>query len=328
MALIRLTVGGVGIMLGHVATRTDPRQRPFRFGVFAFGDPPATASDWTELARRAEGEGCSTLLVGDHYVLPTACTARLAMAAAVTTTLRVGSCVYCNDFRHPAMLAKEAADLDRLSDGRLEFGLGAGWLKEEYDAVGLSFDEGRVRADRFQEAVGIIRRLLAGETVTHSGDHYTLTEYTPAALPVQQPVPMFLGGGGPRMTRFAARHADIVGFDPMSLPGGGKKESEFGAPAFEQKVRILDEASADRADGGPERSVLFFEVARRVEDMAGDTWVDPQQAGHSPYALLGDTSAMVDTLLERRDRWGLTYNVFADHDFDVFRPVMAVLAGA
>jgi probable F420-dependent oxidoreductase len=310
-----------------VAMARDPRQRPFRFGVLALGGPDASASQWTDLARRAEGEGCSTLLVGDHYVLPTACTVRLTMAAAGTTTLRLGSCVYCNDFRHPALLAKEAAELDRLSSGRFELGLGAGWIKEECDAIGLSFDEGRVGADRFQEAVGIIRRLLAGETVTHLGDHYTLNEYTPAALPIQQPVPMFLGGGGPRMTRFAAQHADIIGFDPMSLPEGGKNQREFGGPAFEEKLRILDDVSAARDDGGPERSILLFDVARRAEDVPDDSWVDQQQAHHSPYALFGDTSAMVDTLVERRDRWGLTYTVFAEEDFDVFSPVMAALGG-
>ena len=130
------------------------------------------------------------------------------------------------------------------------------------------------------------------------------------------------------MTRFAGRHADIIGFDPMSLPGGGKNQREFGGVAFEVKLRILDDASAERADGGPERSILLFDVARRIEDLPEDSWVEPQQASNSPYALFGDTSAMVDTLLERRDRWGLTYNVFADRDFDLFRPVMAVLAGA
>jgi len=261
------------------------------------------------------------------YVLPTACTARLAMAAAVTTTLRLGSCVYCNDFRHPALLAKEAAELDRLSDGRFELGIGAGWLKEEYDMVGLPFEAGRVRADRFQEAVAIIRRLLAGETVTHHGDHYTLDGYVPWALPVQDPVPLFLGGGGPRMTRFAGRHADIIGFDPMSLPEGGKNPLEFGGPAFEEKLNVLDEACAGRADGGPERSILLFDVARRVEELPDDSWADPQLVSESPYALVGDTSEMVDTLLERRERWGLTYYVFGDQDFDLFRPVMAELAG-
>jgi len=249
------------------------------------------------------------------------------MAAAVTTTLRLGSCVYCNDFRHPALLAKEAAELDRLSDGRFELGMGAGWIKEEYDMIGLPFDEGRIRADRLQEAVGIIRRLLAGETFTHRGDHYTFDHYAPASLPVQDPVPLFLGGGGPRMTRFAGQHADIIGFDPMSLPGGGKDDREFGLGAFTAKLEVLEGACANRADAGPERSILLFDVARRLEELPTDGWMDAQTAADSPYALVGDTAAMVDTLLKRRKRWGLSYYVFFEPDFDVLTPVVAALAG-
>jgi probable F420-dependent oxidoreductase len=255
------------------------------------------------------------------------CTARLAAAAAVTTTLRLGSYVYCNDFRHPALLAKEAAELDRLTDGRFELGLGAGWLREEYDQVGLRFDPGRVRADRFQEAVGIVRRLLSGDTVTHHGDHYTLEEYTPADLPIQNPVPMLLGGGGPRMIRFAGQHADIIGFDPMSLPEGGKDEREFGRHAFEERLAVLEDACAARADGGPERSILVFDVARTLDDLPEDSWVPPQVARDSPYALIGSTSAMVEALLERREQWGVTYYAFFDQDIDTFRPVIATLAG-
>ena len=248
------------------------------------------------------------------------------MAAAVTTRLRLGSYVFCNDFRHPALLAKEAAEIDRLSDGRFELGIGAGWLKLEYDMVGLPFEEGKVRADRFQEAVGLVRRLLAGETVTHRGDHYRLDEYEPAALPVQAPVPMLLGGGGPRMTRFAGRHADIIGFDPQSLPGGGKDDREFGRAAFEEKLTVLDEVSAGRTDAGPERSILVFDVARRVEELPEDAWMEAEVAQDSPYALIGDTSTMVETLLERRERWGLTYYVFMDQDVEVLTPVVAALA--
>jgi probable F420-dependent oxidoreductase len=315
------------MMLGEMIMATDPRLRPFRFGVFGAAEAHSTATQWMDQARRAEGEGCSTLLVSDHYVSTPACTARLAMAAAITTTLRLGSCVYCNDFRHPALLAKEAAELDRLSEGRFELGMGAGWIKDEYDMIGLRFDEGKVRADRFQEAVGIIRRLLRGESVTHHGDHYTLDHYTPAALPVQDPVPLFLGGGGPRMTRFAARHADIIGFDPMSLPMGGKDDREFGVRAFEAKLSVLDEAGADRSDGGPERSILLFNVAQRLDELPTDDWMDAQVAADSPYALIGETAAMVDTLLERRERWGLTYYVFFEEDFELMRPVIAALAG-
>jgi probable F420-dependent oxidoreductase len=305
----------------------NPRERPFRFGVLVIGEPDTTAAQWMDEVRGAEDAGCSTLLVGDHYLTPLSCTARLAMAAAVTTTLRLGSYVYCNDFRHPALLAKEAAELDRLSDGRLELGIGAGWLKPEYDMIGLPFDAGSVRADRFQEAVGIVRRLLAGETVTHRGPHYTLNEYAPATLPIQVPVPLLLGGGGPRMVKFAARHADIIGFDPMALPEGGKDQREFGGSALEEKLALVDDVCADRADGGPERSILLYEVTRSLHELPDDSWVDPEQAGSSPYALVGDTPAIVETLLERRERWGLTYYVCFDQHLETIKSVIAALAG-
>jgi probable F420-dependent oxidoreductase len=307
--------------------RADPRQRPFRFGVLAAGEPDDTAGAWLELARRLEGEGCSTLLVGDHFLTPRSCTARLAAAAAVTSALRLGSYVYCNDFRHPALLAKEAAELDRISDGRLELGIGAGWLKEEYDMIGIPFDEGRVRADRFQEAVGLVRRLLAGETVTHNGEHYMFDEYASPVRPVQNPVPLLLGGGGPRMTRFAARNADIIGFDPMSLPQGDKDPREFHRRAFEEKVAVLDELSAARDDGGPERSIIIFDVGRSLEEMPDETWTERPALSESPYALIGEPAAVAETLLERRERYGLTYYVCFESDYEFLRPVIALLVG-
>ena len=128
------------------------------------------------------------------------------------------------------------------------------------------------------------------------------------------------------MTRFAARHADIIGFDPMSLPDGGKAQREFGQQAFEEKVALLDAVSSEREDGGPERSILIFDVAHRVEELAGDAWMAPEVAASSPYALIGDASQVVETLLERRDRWGLTYYVFAERDSELLLPVLAALA--
>jgi probable F420-dependent oxidoreductase len=306
--------------------RVNPRERPFRFGVF-MGDSYTTGAQWMNAVRRVEDEGWSTLLVGDHYIFRTSCTARLAMAAAVTTTLRLGSYVYCNDFRHPAMLANEGAELARLSDGRFELGIGAGWLKQEYDMIGLPFDPGSVRADRFQEAVGIVRSVLAGEAITHHGDHYTLVEYAPPTSPLDASIPLLLGGGGPRMVRFAARNADIIGFDPKSSPEGWKDPREWDAPAFEEKLRIVDDACADREDGGPERSILIFEAARSLHDRPDEDWMDPQQAANSPYALVGEPSVMVDTLLERRERWGLSYYVIGEDDREAVRPAIAALAG-
>jgi probable F420-dependent oxidoreductase len=310
-----------------MTARQAPRQRPFRFGVLALGLSTLSARAWLDQARRVEGEGWSSLVVGDHFLTPLSCTARLAAAAAVTTTLRLGSYVYCNDFRHPALLAKEAAELDQLSDGRFELGMGAGWLKVEYDMIGLPFDEGRVRADRFQEAVRVVKRLLAGETLTHEGEHYRFAEYEPASAPVQDPVPLLLGGGGPRMTRFASRHADIIAFDPMSTPDGDKASREFAREALDDKVRILDEVSSARVDGGPERGILLFHVVRDLDELGPDAWVDAEIAARSPYVLAGPPSAMIDLLQERRERWGLTYVVCSDQDIEALRPVVAALAG-
>jgi probable F420-dependent oxidoreductase len=309
----------------------DPRARPFRFGSLNTGASEYSRSNWTEHARRVESLGFSTLLVADHFHNGTVCTPRLAAAAAVTTTLRVGSYVYDNDFRHPVLLAREAADIDLLSGGRMELGLGAGWAKDEYDMVGIPFDPGTVRACRYEEAVALIRALHSGETVTHQGEHYRVEECTLVVEPVQRPIPLMLGGGGPRMTAFAARHADIIGFVPRSLPQGGLDPAEFSSAAFDEKVAILDEASAGRADGGPERSILAFQVGRAVDDPAAERpdsdWTSPEIMAEGPYSLLGDTEQMVDTLLERRERWGLSYVTCWEEDMDALAPVVARLAG-
>ena len=298
-------------------------ERAFRFGVVATAS--YTADTWVSLVRRVESAGFDTLLVADHYANDLACTPLIATAAALTTTLRIGSYVYCNDFRHPALLAKEIATLDVLSQGRIELGLGAGWLKEEYDAVGLSFDEPRVRADRFEEAVTLIQRVLQGGTISFAGNHYRLSDYTASPLPIQKRVPMLIGGGGPRMIRLAASTADIFGLVPKSLPQGGLDPQEFAVEAVERKLRILDDATreSERNDGGPERSVLVFGIFERAEDCRSGGWVPPNAVEHSPHALVGEPSHVVDTLVQRRQRYGLSYYVCFDYELDRMEPMVA-----
>jgi probable F420-dependent oxidoreductase len=310
-------------------TPIAPRQRPFRFGAVTTGGTDHSRGHWTEHVRMLEGSGFSTVVVADHYHNRTVCTPRLAAAAAVTTTLRVGSYVYANDFRHPVLLAREAAEVDLLSGGRMELGIGAGWSKDEYDMVGVPFDDGPTRAGRYEEAVGLIRALHLGETVTHHGRHYDLEDCELLVEPVQVPIPLLLGGGGPRMTRFAATRADIVGFVPRSLPGGGLNPEEFSAAAFEEKVAILEAAAQGRPDGGPERGVLLFHTGDSVADLprGEDAWTEPETLSGSPYALLGDASAMIDTLIERRERWGLTYMTCWEEDVERLAPVVARLSG-
>lgn len=283
---------------------------------------------WADYARRLEGEGFSTLLVADHFANPMACGPLMLAAAAATTTLRVGSYVYDNDFRHPALLAKEAATIDVLSDGRLELGLGAGWHKEEYDAVGIPFDPPGVRVSRLEESVEILIRLFAGGPVQFEGSHYRIDGHEGLPLPVQRPIPILIGGGGPRMMKLAARRAQILGLVPPSLPDGGLDADKFSAEAMDAKIAALESAVADagRTDGGPERSVLLFQMYGSERDVPVDDWVRPDLVAGSPYVLLGDSAAMADALLARRERWDLSYIVCFERDLEQFLPVVRLLA--
>jgi probable F420-dependent oxidoreductase len=311
-------------------TASPQSRRPFRFGTVTTAGTDQSRRNWAEHARRVEGLGFSTLVVADHFANTTVCTPRLAAAAMVTSHLRLGSYVYDNDFRHPVLLAREAAEIDLLSDGRMELGIGAGWAKSEYDMVGVPFDGGPTRAARYEEAVGIIRRLHLGERVTCAGEFYTLEGCELSVEPVQRPIPLLLGGGGPRMTRFAAQYADIVGYVPRSLPGGGLDPAEFSVTAFAEKVAILDAALTSQPRYGPERGILLFYAGTNADGLPTDpdaSWTSPEILAQSPYALIGDTERMIDTLLERREHWGLTYFTCWEEDIDLLAPVVDKLAG-
>ncbi len=302
--------------------------RPFRFGVVFTGS--YGAMEWVELARKLESEGFSTLLVADHYGNPMSCGPLIMAAASATTTLRVGSYVYNNDFRHPAMLAREAATIDILSGGRMELGVGAGYYKEEYDAIGLPFDPPGVRASRFEESIEIMTRLFSGEQLNYEGRYYKVGELEDMMpVPIQRPIPLLIGGGGPRMIRFAARKANIMAFAPQSLPGGGLDTLKFAGEAMDTRVSLLEAAVTDagRTDGGPERSVLLVRFYSTPADVNDDSWVPPHLVPDSPYALMGDADAMVDALYERRERWGLTYHVCFDKDHEKLAPLVHKLAG-
>jgi len=303
--------------------------RPFRFGLVFTGGMGGRA--FADFAHRTEDDGFSTLLVADHLTNPMACGPLLVAAAAATSRIRVGSYVYANDFRHPAVLAKEAATVDVLSEGRFELGIGAGWDREEYDLAGIPFDEPKVRVDRLEESLNVITRLLAGDPVEHVGVHYRLHGLTLQPTPIQQPIPLLIGGGGPRMMTIAAHRADIVALAPQSLPEGGLDRATHPAEAFDRRIAALDlaVAAARRIDGGPERSILLFDLWRSLDDVVGQrAAIDPGVAATSPYVLIGDTSAMVETLHERRERWGLSYFVaFAsDVNVDLFREVVGRMA--
>ncbi len=217
--------------------------KPFRFGVNM--RTVVSATEWAARARNLEDQGYSTLCLPDHLAPMLAPLPALAIAAAATRRLRVGTMVLNNDFRHPAVLAREAATLDVLSDGRLELGLGAGHMKSEYDEAGLPFDRGGVRVERLAEAVIILKRLFDGEPVTFHGRHYQVNGHTIYPKPVQQPrPPILIGGNGPRLLTLAAAEADIVGFSGITFARGGV------APDFSGfRAGGVDDAAAARARG-------------------------------------------------------------------------------
>src|SRR5689334_25210991 len=158
----------------------------------------------------------------DHFREQLAPVPALTAAALATTRLRVGSLVFSNDFRHPVVLAKEAATLDGLSGGRFELGLGSGWLREEYDQAGIPFDAPGTRIERMAEAVTIVKGLLAGEPVHFTGRHYTIAGLRGTPTPIQHPhPPLVIGGGGPRPLPPAPPGGPVVGLGAPGGPGGG-----------------------------------------------------------------------------------------------------------
>jgi probable F420-dependent oxidoreductase len=183
--------------------------RPFRFGVQHY--PATSGEDWKEKARRAEALGYDTFVMPDHISQGGLAYAPALMAAAdATTSLRIGTLVLNNDFRHPALVASEAATLDLLSDGRFELGIGAGWDPIDYEVPGIEFDAPRDRVNRFAESVQIIKQLLAGETVSFTGRYYTVRNLQNAPSSVQRPhPPLLIGAAGPRMLAIAAREAGL-----------------------------------------------------------------------------------------------------------------------
>jgi len=208
--------------------------KPFRFGVNAWS--AESQAEWTAKARQAEELGYAVFTVPDHLAGFLAPMPALMSAADATRRLRVGTNVLNNDFRHPVLVAREAATADLLTDGRFQIGLGAGHMKSEYDEAGLCFDTGRTRVERLAEAVPIVKSLLKGEEVTFTGRYYRVIGHRIHPLPVQRPhPPILIGGHGPQLLTLAAKEADIVGLSGIAFRKGGANET---SPAGERRMSI------------------------------------------------------------------------------------------
>jgi probable F420-dependent oxidoreductase len=310
---------------------THPRK--FRFGVQVTGAPDGKA--WADLARRVESLGFSTLFMPDHFGDQLAPIPALAAAAAATTSLRVGALVLDNDYKHPVVQAKELATLDVLSGGRLEVGLGAGWLQTDYDQSGIPYDRPGRRIDRFEEALTVIKDLFGEGEVSFEGEHYTITGLDGLPKPVQKPRPPFIiGAGGPRMLGIAAREADIVGVNPSLTSGRvDRSTSNDGtAEAYDRKLATLKEAAGDRYDDLELNSLMFLvaETDDRLgfaTNIAPAFGMEPDVVLDSPLTLIGTVDEMCETLETRRRRWGLSYFVCQTTALEALIPVVERLTG-
>jgi probable F420-dependent oxidoreductase len=310
--------------------------RPFRFGVSVW--QVQSRADLAEKARKVESLGYAILTFPDHLTDRIAPIPALVSAAEATKQLRVGTNVLNNDLRHPVLVAREAAAIDLLTDGRFELGLGAGSIRSEYEQVGLEFDRGATRVERLTEAVTVIKGLLSGEQVTFAGQHYRVTGHTIAPLPVQKPHPhVLIGGNGTRLLTLAAQEADIVGLSGITFTGGGAARPDLSGwrvSAIDERIRLVREVAGDERYGRLEISALVQRVVvtddrRRAADELTSRWaaLNADEILQSPYVLIGTVEQIVEDLLARRDRWGISYCVVHEPYMDAFAPVVARLAG-
>ena len=313
---------------------------PFRFGVIC--ERMQSAEEWIAKARFAENAGYSTLLIRDHFIREPfghqfAPLIALMAAADATKTLRVGNLVLDNDYRHPVMLAKEASTLDLLSGGRFELGIGAGWLKAEYEQAGMPFDAAGLRVSRLREALRVLKGLFAGQPLTFSGSHYMISQLDGFPKPLQQPhPPILIGAGSRRMVELAAQEANIVGILPKALPDGSISEevTERLPATMMQKVEWVRQAAGERLSELELNMVIAPIFTERREQEAeqliqkrGWSGVSVAQVLDMPSIFIGSTDQIVEEMWRRRKVYGFSYYVVSDAQMEAFVPVVSLLSG-
>jgi probable F420-dependent oxidoreductase len=307
--------------------------RLFRFGVQEHR--ASSAKEWKEKAMRAESLGYAAVYLPDHFGDQLGPIAALMAAANATTRLRVGALVFDNDYRHPVILAKEAATLDLLSDGRLDLGLGAGWMASDYEQAGIPYDRPGMRIERLEEGLQIVKGLMAGGSFSFTGKHYQIKEMEGSPLPVQKPhPPILLGGGARRMLSLAAREADIVNVN-FNLADGRVSRTLVRsglADATDEKMAWIKDAAGDRLED-IELSITVF-LANITDDresvagpLAAGLGAEASEVFEMPHFLIGTVDEVVDQLRQRRDRYGISYVIVPGEIVEAFAPVVELLAG-
>ena len=307
------------------------RLKSFRFGLL-LDSREASPATVRELAQRAEQSGFATILGTDH-VGRWATPFMLLAAADATSTLRIGTFVLNNDLRNPVLLAQELATIDLLTDGRLEVGLGAGWMATDYEGTGIPLDPPGTRLQRLVSTISLLKQAFAeGRVDRPASDVYPAARVASMPKTLQRPhPPLLLGGGGGRLLALAAREANIISLNPRSTPAGRLNIADADAQAVDQKIATVRQAAGDRwADLELNANLLAVNPdPNRPHGPAAQFLAEmtPDALRASPHFLFGDTSAMETQLQERRARWGLSYIVVRQADFDALVPLASALAG-
>jgi probable F420-dependent oxidoreductase len=303
---------------------------PFRFGVQTAVAP--TMSAWRDQARMAEDLGYSALYVSDHLDAQFEPLVAMTVAAEATSTLHVGSGVLNNDLRNPVVLAREIATLGLAAEGRVEVGVGAGWLRSDYEQAGIEYDEPAVRVDRLAESLAIMKTLWSEGEATFEGRHYTVTGARCEPRPASPPR-VLVGGGSRRILTVAAEHADTVGVNTSLASGqkGGDLASQATFDHFDRCLGWVRDGAGDRF-GSIELQIMAFatkvvpssRAAARTASMLGFPGEDALEL---PIVLIGTPDELSDQLLKRRERWGFSNIVVPGEAMESFAPVVARLAG-
>ncbi len=296
---------------------------------------------WRDAVRKIEDLGFSTVSVSEHLTGGWAMDPLTAMLAAADATdgLHVLSLVLVNDFRHPVLLHRAVATMDHLTDGRVELGLGAGWMAADYDVLGQSLDAAAVRIDRLGEALKLLDHLFRGGDVSFEGRHYRVSHpASPRNAATARRPPLLVGGGGRRVLELAARMADIIGVHAR-LPRGRLEDAtvaDFAADRIDEKVRWVRDAlrAAGRLSEAVELQFSIYcrvERGRRAAQRATSTFADrllvhPALVADSPAVLVGTVEECADLLVERRERYGFSYLRLSD-DVEAVAPLVHRLAG-
>ncbi|MGI8792145.1 MAG: TIGR03621 family F420-dependent LLM class oxidoreductase [Acidimicrobiales bacterium] len=306
--------------------------KPFRFGVQV--SSAASGKAWRDLARKIESLGYTTLFMPDHFGDQWAPTIGMTIAAEATETLKVGSLVFDNDYKHPVVLAKEMATLDLATEGRVEFGIGAGWMKSDYDEIGMDYDAPGVRIDRMVEGLDIMKQLWSEGTASLKGKHYTITNAQGLPRPHSEKMPVIIGGGGKRVLSIAAKEADIIGVNPNLRAGyvGPEVAASSKGDIYRERIQWIKDAAGSRFDEIELQCLTFMvqftddrnEAYANIAPLFGLT---PEEAADIPIALAGTADQMVETLQQRRDEFGFSYIVVHEPEMDQFAEVVGKLAG-